>query len=164
MSRTACCAFLTTPTSSPSREGDTVCASVHPGAGDMGSKLSMPDGDPTARCPGTEDIHTAYKQGDPSRARQLLRQACDESTSQLEKVRSMPSPPTGTGAPGWGEADQCHHSHLFVTIVIEMGIFIVFWKYLVAHVNSGRLSFLVEFSTCRPLRSPLPPPQGTRGR
>lgn len=44
--------------------------------------------DPTVQCPGTEGIHAAYKQGDPSRARHLLREACDESTSQLEKVGS----------------------------------------------------------------------------
>ncbi|ELK02289.1 Leucine-rich repeat serine/threonine-protein kinase 1 [Pteropus alecto] len=57
-----------------------------PGARDMGSKLSTPGSDPTAQCPGTEDIHTAYKRGDTSRARHLLREACDESASQLEKV------------------------------------------------------------------------------
>lgn len=80
--------FLTIRMSSTSSSGDTVCASVHPGARDMGSKLSTPGSDPTAQCPGTEDIHTAYKQGNPGRARHLLREACDESTSQLEKVRS----------------------------------------------------------------------------
>nr|KAF6399325.1 leucine rich repeat kinase 1 [Molossus molossus] len=74
-------------------EGSAVCpegAMDSPnGAGDMGSKLSAPGGDPTVRCPGTEDIHTAYKQGDSSRARHLLREACDESTSQLEKGRLL---------------------------------------------------------------------------
>lgn len=58
---------------------------THHGAGDMGSKPSTPGGDPTVQCPGTEGIHAAYKQGDPSRARHLLREACDESISQLEK-------------------------------------------------------------------------------
>ncbi|XP_019493395.1 PREDICTED: leucine-rich repeat serine/threonine-protein kinase 1-like [Hipposideros armiger] len=71
-------------------EGSAVCPEhameTHNGAGDMGSKLSTPGGDPTARCPGTEDIHIAYKQGDPSRARHLLREACDETTSQLERA------------------------------------------------------------------------------
>ncbi|XP_066094861.1 leucine-rich repeat serine/threonine-protein kinase 1 isoform X2 [Saccopteryx bilineata] len=67
-------------------EGSAVCPErtmdVHNGARDMGSKLSAPG---TVQCPGTEDIHTAYKQGDLSRARHLLREACDESVSQLEK-------------------------------------------------------------------------------
>lgn len=62
------------------------------GAGDMGSKLSMPGGDPTARSPRTEGIHDAYKRGDPSRARHLLREACDESTSQLEKGQLLSIP------------------------------------------------------------------------
>lgn len=66
----------------------------------MGSKVSMPGSDPTARCPGTEDIHTAYKQGDSSRARHLLREACDKGTSQLEKVRSLPDTLARTGDPG----------------------------------------------------------------
>lgn len=70
-------------------EGSSMCPEhameTHDGAADMGSKLSVPGGDPTARCPGTEDIHTAYKQGDPSRARHLIREACDETTSQLER-------------------------------------------------------------------------------
>ncbi|XP_023384783.1 leucine-rich repeat serine/threonine-protein kinase 1 [Pteropus vampyrus] len=70
-------------------EGSAVCPGsameTHNGARDMGSKLSTPGSDPTAQCPGTEDIHTAYKRGDTSRARHLLREACDESTSQLEK-------------------------------------------------------------------------------
>ncbi|XP_037001810.2 leucine-rich repeat serine/threonine-protein kinase 1 isoform X1 [Artibeus jamaicensis] len=70
-------------------EGSAVCPEhamdTHNGAEDMGGKLSTPSSDPTARCPGTEDIHTAYKEGDPSRARHLLREVCDESTSQLEK-------------------------------------------------------------------------------
>ncbi|XP_039700050.1 leucine-rich repeat serine/threonine-protein kinase 1 isoform X2 [Pteropus medius] len=70
-------------------EGSAVCPGsameTHNGARDMGSKLSTPGSDPTAQCPGTEDIHTAYKRGDTSRARHLLREACDESASQLEK-------------------------------------------------------------------------------
>lgn len=65
---------------SPERAMDT-----HNGAGDMGSKLATPDGDPAGRRPGTEDIHAAYKRGDPSRARQLLREACEECASQREK-------------------------------------------------------------------------------
>ncbi|EPQ10686.1 Leucine-rich repeat serine/threonine-protein kinase 1 [Myotis brandtii] len=51
----------------------------------MGSKLATPDGDPAGRCPGTEDIHAAYKRGDPSRARHLLREVCDGCASQREK-------------------------------------------------------------------------------
>lgn len=78
-----------------------MCAFVHPGAGNMGSKLSMPGGDPTAQSPRTEGIHAAYKRGDASRAQHLLREACDESTSQLEKVRSMPAPLARAGDPGW---------------------------------------------------------------
>ncbi|ELK24187.1 Leucine-rich repeat serine/threonine-protein kinase 1 [Myotis davidii] len=58
---------------------------THNGAGDMGSKLATPDGDPAGRRPGTEDIHAAYKRGDLSRARQLLREACEECASQREK-------------------------------------------------------------------------------
>lgn len=70
-------------------EGSTVCPErtmeTHNGAGDMGSKLSATGGDSTARSPRTEDIHTAYKKRDLSRAHHLLREACEESTSQLEK-------------------------------------------------------------------------------
>lgn len=56
------------------------------GARDMGSKLSTPGGDSTVpRSPRTEGIHTAYKQGDISMARDLLKEACEDSTSQLEK-------------------------------------------------------------------------------
>uniref|UniRef100_A0A8C7ANZ7 Leucine-rich repeat serine/threonine-protein kinase 1 n=1 Tax=Neovison vison TaxID=452646 RepID=A0A8C7ANZ7_NEOVI len=70
-------------------EGSAACPErameTRNGAEDMGSKPSTPGGDPTAQCPRTEGIHAAYKQGDPSRARHLLREACDESTSQLEK-------------------------------------------------------------------------------
>ncbi|EPY82802.1 hypothetical protein CB1_000623005 [Camelus ferus] len=73
------------PMSSTGSDGDLVCASVHPGARDMGGKLSMPGGALPAQSPGTEGIHAAYKRGDPSRARHLLIEACDESTSQLEK-------------------------------------------------------------------------------
>ncbi|XP_048225127.1 LOW QUALITY PROTEIN: leucine-rich repeat serine/threonine-protein kinase 1 [Perognathus longimembris pacificus] len=48
------------------------------GAREMGSKLSVPVGDPPERSPRTQDIHTAYKQRDVGRARRLLRQACEE--------------------------------------------------------------------------------------
>ncbi|XP_036211675.1 leucine-rich repeat serine/threonine-protein kinase 1 isoform X3 [Myotis myotis] len=65
---------------SPERAMDT-----HNGAGDMGSKLATPDGDPGGRRPGMEDIHAAYKRGDPSTARHLLREACEECASQREK-------------------------------------------------------------------------------
>lgn len=87
----------------------------------MGSKLSVPGGDPTARCPGTEDIHTAYKEGDPSRARHLLKEAYDETTSQLERVRSTPAPPAkNEGA----RLDKCCRSdYLFAISLIVMGIF-----------------------------------------
>uniref|UniRef100_A0A8C6QHT0 Leucine-rich repeat serine/threonine-protein kinase 1 n=2 Tax=Nannospalax galili TaxID=1026970 RepID=A0A8C6QHT0_NANGA len=70
-------------------EGSTECPGgameTHNGARDMGSKLSAPGDDSTVRPPSTEDIHTAYKQRDLSRARDLLREACEESESQLEK-------------------------------------------------------------------------------
>lgn len=84
------------------------------GAGDMGSKLSMPGGDPTARSPRTEGIHDAYKRGDPSRARHLLREACDESTSQLEKshpgsVLTGPAPEYPRSL--WGSGDRPVSSH-----------------------------------------------------
>ena len=78
-----------------------MCASVHPGAGDMGSKLSVPGSEPTAQGLRTEGIHAAYRRGNISRAQHLLREACDESTSQLEKVRSMPALLARTGNPGW---------------------------------------------------------------
>lgn len=77
-----------------------MCASVHPGAGDMGSKLSMPGGEPIVQSLRTEGIHAAYRRGDVSRAQHLLREACDESTSQLEKVRSMPALLARTWDPG----------------------------------------------------------------
>lgn len=89
------------PLSSARSEGS---ASLHPGAGDMGSKLSMPGGDPTAQSPRTEGIHDAYKRGDPSRARHLLREACDESTSQLEKVRVNDSPSYQNQGPQAGQS------------------------------------------------------------
>ncbi|XP_004623505.1 leucine-rich repeat serine/threonine-protein kinase 1 [Octodon degus] len=71
-------------------EGSAVCPErtmeTPTGARDMGSKPSTPGGDSTApRPPGTEGIHTAYRQGDLGRARDLLREACEDSTSQLEK-------------------------------------------------------------------------------
>lgn len=57
----------------------------------MGGKLSTPGGDSTApRSPRMECIHTAYKRGAFSRARDLLREACEDSTSPLEKVESAP--------------------------------------------------------------------------
>jgi hypothetical protein len=52
----------------------------------MGNKPSLPGRDSTARSPRTDDILTAYKKRDLSRARDLVREACDESSSQLEKV------------------------------------------------------------------------------
>lgn len=56
------------------------------GTRDMGSKLSTPGGDSAAlRSPRMEGIHAAYRQGDLSKARDLLREACEDSTSQLEK-------------------------------------------------------------------------------
>ncbi|XFF89199.1 PREDICTED: leucine-rich repeat serine/threonine-protein kinase 1 isoform X1 [Capra hircus] len=59
------------------------------GAGDMGSKLSMPGGEPIVQSLRTEGIHAAYRRGDVSRAQHLLREACDESTSQLEKSQLL---------------------------------------------------------------------------
>ncbi|GAB1292192.1 Leucine-rich repeat serine/threonine-protein kinase 1 [Apodemus speciosus] len=55
------------------------------GAEDMGSKLSLPGGNSTVQCPGMEEIHTAYKQRNLSRARDLLREVCEESESPQEK-------------------------------------------------------------------------------
>uniref|UniRef100_A0A286XAK7 non-specific serine/threonine protein kinase n=1 Tax=Cavia porcellus TaxID=10141 RepID=A0A286XAK7_CAVPO len=71
-------------------EGSAVCPErameTHSGARDMGGKLSTPGGDSTApRSPRMECIHTAYKRGAFSRARDLLREACEDSTSPLEK-------------------------------------------------------------------------------
>ncbi|XP_012867565.1 PREDICTED: leucine-rich repeat serine/threonine-protein kinase 1 isoform X1 [Dipodomys ordii] len=57
--------------------GPEVDMETHNGAKDMGSKLSVPAGDPPTCSPRTEDIHTAYKQRDLGRARHLLRQACE---------------------------------------------------------------------------------------
>ncbi|KAJ1069628.1 hypothetical protein K5549_006212 [Capra hircus] len=59
------------------------------GAGDMGSKLSMPGGEPIVQSLRTEGIHAAYRRGDVRRAQHLLREACDESTSQLEKSQLL---------------------------------------------------------------------------
>lgn len=98
----------------------------------MGSKLSTPGSDPTAQCPGTEDIHTAYRQGDPSRARHLLREACDESTSQLEKVRPEPTRPARTGPLG-GRTLVAHVSRLFAVVVMGTGIPVMFRKGPVSH-------------------------------
>lgn len=64
---------LVVPISSTGSGDDVMCASVHPGAGDMGSKLSMPGGEPIVQSPRTEGIHDAYRQGDVSRAQHLLR-------------------------------------------------------------------------------------------
>ncbi|XP_007958127.1 leucine-rich repeat serine/threonine-protein kinase 1 [Orycteropus afer afer] len=70
-------------------EGSAVCPEcameTHNGAVDMGSKLSTPDSGCTVTSHRTQDIHIAYKQGNLCNARDLVREACDESTSQLEK-------------------------------------------------------------------------------
>lgn len=58
---------------------------THNGAEDMGSKLSLPGGSSTVQCPSMEEIHTAYKQRNLSRARDLLRGVCEESESSQEK-------------------------------------------------------------------------------
>lgn len=55
------------------------------GARDMGSKESTLGVDPEGRCPGAEGIQAAYQRGDQAGARRLLREACDESSSQQEK-------------------------------------------------------------------------------
>uniref|UniRef100_A0A8I5R1G4 non-specific serine/threonine protein kinase n=1 Tax=Papio anubis TaxID=9555 RepID=A0A8I5R1G4_PAPAN len=62
------------------------------GAGDMGSKPSTPGGDPTAQSPRTEGIRAAYRQGDRGGARDLLKEACDQCTSQLEKGQLLSIP------------------------------------------------------------------------
>lgn len=64
----------------------------------MGSKPSTPGGDCTAQALRTEDIHAAYRRGDSGRARDLLREACDESTSQLERVGPGPHAPSAVPA------------------------------------------------------------------
>lgn len=66
--------------------------SSYAGAEDMGSKLSASGGSSSVRSPSMEDIHTAYKQRNLSRARDLLREACEESESPQEKVGRMPAP------------------------------------------------------------------------
>ncbi|XP_010609370.1 leucine-rich repeat serine/threonine-protein kinase 1 isoform X1 [Fukomys damarensis] len=71
-------------------EGSAVCPErtmeTQNGTRDMGSKLSTPGGDSAAlRSPRMEGIHAAYRQGDLSKARDLLREACEDSASQLEK-------------------------------------------------------------------------------
>ncbi|XP_076980135.1 leucine-rich repeat serine/threonine-protein kinase 1 isoform X1 [Tamandua tetradactyla] len=70
-------------------EGSAVCPGrameTHTGAVDMGSKASTPGSNPPAHFPRLEGIETAYKQGDTRKARGLVREACDESTSRLEK-------------------------------------------------------------------------------
>ncbi|XP_012588205.1 PREDICTED: leucine-rich repeat serine/threonine-protein kinase 1 isoform X2 [Condylura cristata] len=77
-------------------EGSALCPErameTQTGARDMGGKPSTPGGVPTAPCPRTEGIHTAYKQGDTSRAQLLLREACDECTSPLEKGELLSIP------------------------------------------------------------------------
>uniref|UniRef100_G1QJY7 Leucine-rich repeat serine/threonine-protein kinase 1 n=1 Tax=Nomascus leucogenys TaxID=61853 RepID=G1QJY7_NOMLE len=62
------------------------------GAGDMGSKPSTPGGDPTAQSHRTEGIRAAYRQGDRGGARDLLKEACDQCTSQLEKGQLLSIP------------------------------------------------------------------------
>ncbi|XP_059129208.1 leucine-rich repeat serine/threonine-protein kinase 1 [Peromyscus eremicus] len=70
-------------------EGSSVCPGrameTHNGTEDMGSKLSAPGGSSSARSPSMEDIHTAYKQRNFSRARDLLREACEDTESPQEK-------------------------------------------------------------------------------
>ncbi|XP_004593208.2 leucine-rich repeat serine/threonine-protein kinase 1 [Ochotona princeps] len=74
-------------------EGSAVCPEsameTHTGARVMGSKPSTPGSDCTAQTLRTEDIHAAYRRGDSGRARDLLREACEESTSQLEKSQLL---------------------------------------------------------------------------
>lgn len=73
---------------------------THNGAEDMGSKLSLPGGSSTVQCPSMEEIHTAYKQRNLSRARDLLRGVCEESESSQEKgLQACPSLP---GLRCWG--------------------------------------------------------------
>lgn len=57
----------------------------------MGSKLSASGGSSSVRSPSMEDIHTAYKQRNFSRAHDLLREACEETESPQEKVGGMPA-------------------------------------------------------------------------
>lgn len=122
----------------------------------MGGKLSTPSGDPTVRCPGTEDIHTAYKEGDPGRARHLLREACDESTSQLEKVRSMLTP---RPEPRMRETTRV----FLLPPLLSWGYFLLCSGNALFHTYTYECrSFRGAFSTCRPPRSPPPPSQGTR--
>ncbi|XP_071070427.1 leucine-rich repeat serine/threonine-protein kinase 1 isoform X2 [Dasypus novemcinctus] len=70
-------------------EGSAVCPErtmeTHNGAVDMGSKPSTPGNNPITRSPRIEGVDTAYRQGDPSKARDLVRETCDQSTSQREK-------------------------------------------------------------------------------
>ena len=85
-------------------EGLAVCPGpameTHNGAEDMGSKLSLPGGSSTVQCPSMEEIHTAYKQRNLSRARDLLRGVCEESESSQEKgLQACPSLP---GLRCWG--------------------------------------------------------------
>ncbi|KAL6087425.1 hypothetical protein STEG23_002715, partial [Scotinomys teguina] len=58
-------------------------------AEDMGSKLSVPGDSASVRSPSMEDIHTAYKQRNFSRARDLLRQACEVAESPQEKTQLL---------------------------------------------------------------------------
>lgn len=67
----------------------------------MGSKPSTPGGDPTAQSPRTEGIRAAYRQGDRGGARDLLKEACDQCTSQLEKVGGVPAPAATNAVLGW---------------------------------------------------------------
>ncbi|XP_006900121.1 PREDICTED: leucine-rich repeat serine/threonine-protein kinase 1 [Elephantulus edwardii] len=70
-------------------EGSAVCPErameTQHGAVGMGSKPSTPGSNCTVTSPQTEGIYAAYKQGDHSKAQDLIREACDQSTSQLEK-------------------------------------------------------------------------------
>ncbi|KAM6202380.1 leucine-rich repeat serine/threonine-protein kinase 1 [Rhynchocyon petersi] len=55
------------------------------GAMSTDSKPSTTSSDYTETSLQTEVIHTAYKQGDHSKAQDLIREACEQSKSQLEK-------------------------------------------------------------------------------
>ncbi|XP_006872218.1 PREDICTED: leucine-rich repeat serine/threonine-protein kinase 1 [Chrysochloris asiatica] len=74
-------------------EGSAVCPEstmeTQNGDTDMGSKPSTPGSDCMVMSPRTEDIHSAYKQGNATKARDLVREACDKSTFQQEKVQLL---------------------------------------------------------------------------
>ncbi|XP_075414060.1 leucine-rich repeat serine/threonine-protein kinase 1 isoform X1 [Tenrec ecaudatus] len=78
-------------------EGSAMCPEhameAHNGNMDVGSKPFTSDHDCVAVFSWAEGIDTAYKQGNLTKARDLIKEACDESTSQLEKgqLLSIPS-------------------------------------------------------------------------